>query len=374
MLVTKHGKSTWRRRSSLPAQDSSHTDSDPLVTIAIPTFNRATLLKDCILSALSQTYQNYEIIVSDNASMDDTQKVLQQFRCRKLRVLRQKKNIGLLPNWNACLAEARGEYILLVSDDDKISPWMLERSVALVRRDRQIPIVVALYDIFFPDVARVWKPHIPLKTGIWNGIDILEELLKLGILAGLSTYMIRTETLRAMGGFPLEHPHSADMAVWAPLLFTGKAGFVNEICGTLRKPINAGETSRLTIDLRLNDGQMVTNDLINLADRSIKDPKKRERIKMLCKRFFARSVFSNLFQYRREGAKLADVLPRIWQWRAKLKNVGVSFILISAASLTTFFLPTRMVAWFRRFRRTYQNGSTWKSSKRLPYASMRFLD
>ena len=98
----------------------------PLVTIAIPTFNRARLLKDCILSALSQTYQHFEIVVSDNASTDETVEVLRQFRDRRLRVIRQRSNIGMLPNWNACLAEAKGDYILFVSDDDRIAPWMLK--------------------------------------------------------------------------------------------------------------------------------------------------------------------------------------------------------------------------------------------------------
>jgi len=301
MLLTKHGKSTLVRRlsrsHSSPANRALNADRNPLVTIAIPTFNRSSLLKDCILSVLSQTYPNYEIIVSDNASTDDTQKVLQQFRGRKVRVVRQKKNIGLLPNWNACLAEAKGEYFLLVSDDDTISPWLLESSVDLVRRDRQIPIVIALSEVYFPDVERAWQPHSKLQTGIWDGVDILEELLKLPMLAGMSTYMFKTEALRAIGGFPADHPHAADRAVWANLLCAGKAGFVNKTCGSLRLQNSARETSRLSIDLRLSDSERVTNELINIADRSIKDPKTLERIKSLYKRYAARNVFLNLAQF-----------------------------------------------------------------------------
>ncbi|XIA62295.1 glycosyltransferase family 2 protein [Bradyrhizobium sp. TZ2] len=61
------------------------------MTIAIPTFNRAALLKDCVQSALSQTYTNIEVLVSDNASTDDTTKVLREFSDNRLRILRQKK-------------------------------------------------------------------------------------------------------------------------------------------------------------------------------------------------------------------------------------------------------------------------------------------
>src|SRR5437762_14022733 len=121
-----------------PAPSSSTPAADPLVTIAIPTFNRCAWLKDCVLSALAQTYRNFEIVVSDNASTDATQDVLREFQDPRLRVVKQPTNIGLIPNWNACLAAASGDFILFVADDDRISPRMLERCVGLVRSEPAI--------------------------------------------------------------------------------------------------------------------------------------------------------------------------------------------------------------------------------------------
>ena len=57
----------------------------------------------------AQTYPNIEVLVSDNASTDDTTKVLRELCDKRLRVMRQETNIGLLPNWNACVAAAKGE-------------------------------------------------------------------------------------------------------------------------------------------------------------------------------------------------------------------------------------------------------------------------
>src|SRR5450759_2852582 len=112
MTSTAHKSPSHRRKSCASSpRVALYASREPLLTIAIPTFNRAGMLKDCILSALSQTYKNFEVIVSDNASTDETQEVLKSFCDRRLRVVRQKTNIGLLPNWNACLAEASGEYI-----------------------------------------------------------------------------------------------------------------------------------------------------------------------------------------------------------------------------------------------------------------------
>ena len=118
--------------------------NDPLVTIAIPTFNRASWLRDCVRAALAQSYQRLEVVVSDNASTDETAAVLDEFSDRRLRVVRQRENIGPTPNWNACLAQAKGDYIVFLPDDDRISPWLLERCIALIRSEPQIPVIMAL--------------------------------------------------------------------------------------------------------------------------------------------------------------------------------------------------------------------------------------
>ena len=92
-----------------------------LVTIAIPTFNRADGNLICALqSAISQTYKNIEIIVSDNCSSDDTEQVVKQFKDPRLQYVRHPENIGANANFNFCLSQAKGDYFLLLHDDDLI--------------------------------------------------------------------------------------------------------------------------------------------------------------------------------------------------------------------------------------------------------------
>lgn len=93
----------------------------PLVTIAIPTYNRAhTYLRPCLESALAQTYSNVEILVSDNGSTDGTQAFVQSYEDVRLRYFRQPKNIPPNDNFNFCLKQARGDYFLLLLDDEQI--------------------------------------------------------------------------------------------------------------------------------------------------------------------------------------------------------------------------------------------------------------
>ena len=93
----------------------------PLVTIAIPTFNRAgSYLPRALASACHQTYGNLDILVADNASSDCTEDVVRAVGDRRVRYYRHPENIGSARNMNFCIDSSRGEYTLLLNDDDVI--------------------------------------------------------------------------------------------------------------------------------------------------------------------------------------------------------------------------------------------------------------
>lgn len=106
----------------------------PLVSIGLPTYNRAASLRRSLASALGQTYPNLELIISDNASTDDTEAVCLEAARRDGRVkyLRQPSNQGAVKNFRAVLAEARGEYFMWLGDDDWLdSSYVAECARAL---------------------------------------------------------------------------------------------------------------------------------------------------------------------------------------------------------------------------------------------------
>jgi glycosyltransferase involved in cell wall biosynthesis len=104
--------------------------SGPKVTIAIPTLNRAEYLRLALASALAQTYDEVEVLVSDNASQDHTAEVLASFSENpRLRVIRQERTLSMVENWNVCVSAATGEYFLLLSDDDLLEPEAIAQLV-----------------------------------------------------------------------------------------------------------------------------------------------------------------------------------------------------------------------------------------------------
>ena len=123
--------------SAFGYQDALTTQ--PLITIAIPTRNRASLLKECVRSALAQTYSNIEVLVSDNASTDNTSAMLKSIQDPKLRVLTNLENIGIFGNFNRCLREAAGEYFILLPDDDALHPTFVERCIRLLQEEPGLP-------------------------------------------------------------------------------------------------------------------------------------------------------------------------------------------------------------------------------------------
>ena len=336
----------------------------PRITIAIPTYNRAAWLHGCVASALSQTYPNFEVLVSDNASTDETPDVLKSFDDPRLRVVRQASNIGLMPNWNACIAEARGDYIVFVPDDDRISPWMLARCVDLLTQDPQLVMVVALNDLHLTEENRTLPParSRTLATGIHDGSAILLEYLKGELSVQLCTLMMRTDLLRKDGGFASDWPYGGDTAAWGCTLMTGRAGLVNESCGTFAWH-DESASSRYSIDDRLDSGRKFVAAIDEAADRHVADPKLRAQIKRQARRYVGGDIVGALASYRKNRAPLIKVLPLIWQSRREIWDSAASLsdLRSLARPLAIILLPAFVSRFVSRVKQCMRNSAASSS-------------
>src|SRR3989338_6956363 len=102
-----------------------------LVSIGLPVYNGGApnKLPRTLASLLAQTYTNIELIISDNASTDDTEVICREHAVRdsRIRYVRQERNITQIPNVEFVMRQARGEYFMLASDDDWWHPEFVER-------------------------------------------------------------------------------------------------------------------------------------------------------------------------------------------------------------------------------------------------------
>ena len=111
-------------------------DTPPLITILIPTYNRAHYLRQAIQSALAQTYAPLEILVLDNASTDDTPSIAAEFTQEpRVRYLRSEVNGGITGNWRRGIEATRGEFFCLLHDDDTLEPEFIARLALPLQAD-----------------------------------------------------------------------------------------------------------------------------------------------------------------------------------------------------------------------------------------------
>lgn len=118
-------------------------NNSPLVTIAIPTCNREILLARAISSAQMQTYQNIEIVISDNESSDGTESLCEDLATQdgRIRYTRQPKNLGGAGNFNWLLSHASGEYFMWLGDDDWLDANYVESCLSLLLKDSCLAFV-----------------------------------------------------------------------------------------------------------------------------------------------------------------------------------------------------------------------------------------
>src|SRR5262245_56958036 len=103
--------------------------AEPKVSICIPTHNAEPFMERTLRSVLAQTFEDYEIVLSDDGSEDATLAVARGFDDPRLRIVHSEPGRGAGANWNHALGEARGQYVKLLCQDDVIYPSCLEQQV-----------------------------------------------------------------------------------------------------------------------------------------------------------------------------------------------------------------------------------------------------
>lgn len=190
---------------------TAHRASDdvPLVSVIIPTFNRAGLLARAIDSVLSQTFASLELIVVDDGSTDATDALLARYGAR-LTVVRQP-NRGVSAARNSGVARARGEWIALLDSDDEWLPDKLDRQVAYCAQHPET-VICQTEELWIRNGVRVNPKQRHAKVG---GM-IFEQCLPL-CLVSPSAVMLRRSLLTAVGGFDERLPACEDYDLWLRL-------------------------------------------------------------------------------------------------------------------------------------------------------------
>lgn len=184
------------------ATDQRQSD---LVSVIIPTHNRAGLLPRAIRSVLAQTYANLECIIVDDASTDNTPQVVRQFADERLVYLRHETNRHVSAARNTGLAQAKGDFIAFLDDDDEWLPTKLEKQISLLQQALPSVGLIHCWMDYYNSKGELVKAHHPTSRG-----NVFARLLAAHSIGGTPTFLIRREVLETVGGFDESLPVGND--------------------------------------------------------------------------------------------------------------------------------------------------------------------
>jgi glycosyltransferase involved in cell wall biosynthesis len=125
----------------------------PTLSVVVPTRNRAQTLRHCLRTITSQTYPNLQIVVSDNASADNTAEVVSSFADPRITYLRTPRSLSMTDNWNFGLSAATGDFITFIGDDDGFIPDGIATGMRLLLQTGRPALTWRKLDYHWPDHA-----------------------------------------------------------------------------------------------------------------------------------------------------------------------------------------------------------------------------
>lgn len=223
--------------------------SSPQVWICIPTFNGDIFLEAAIISALAQTYSNFQILIADDDSSDQTVAIAQKFQQSNARIrLIQHQRLGLVENWNFCIEQSLQsadppKYIKFLCQDDLLSPNCLAEMVEAAEQSDQIGMVFSRRDLvgevspdleWLRDLTDNWHNLQPLQTGL----DLLSDrnLLKPpdNKFGEPSNVLIRTQVFQTIGKFDPNFRQYCDLEMWWRICAHYQVAFVPQCLSSFR--------------------------------------------------------------------------------------------------------------------------------------------
>lgn len=202
-------------------------DSEPLISVCIPAFNGEEFIVQTVESVLNQSLTDFELIISDDRSTDQTLVLVKGLADRRIRLVQNESNVGMGENWNRSLSHARGKYVKLLGQDDLLHPECLSRQAAVLDSPANSGVVLTVCNrnVINASGRTVLRRPFPFGPGIVSGSKLLRACTRggLNLIGEPVVGLFRREALTKTTLRHFSNPYLLDLGLWADLLQHGRA-------------------------------------------------------------------------------------------------------------------------------------------------------
>jgi glycosyltransferase involved in cell wall biosynthesis len=236
----------------------------PKVSVCIPTYNYGRFVADAIESVLGQTFSDFELLVVDNCSTDNTRELVENYTRRDARVAYfcNEANLGMVGNWNRCLEHASGEYVKILCADDLLVPTCLGRQVIELEKNPEVVLVTCARQVTTADLIPIKELRYAESYTVVSGADAIRMCFTEGNLIGEPTAVLFRR--KAAGrGFDMRYRQLVDQEMWFHLLEQGSFAFLPEALCMFRQHDEQATNSNITSLALVDDEFLIYNQYGN---------------------------------------------------------------------------------------------------------------
>lgn len=274
----------------------------PKVSVCIPTYNSAHSLGCAIQSVLNQSFEDFELVISDNASMDNTEALVNSYHDKRIKYICNNENIGMYPNFNKCIEASNGQYIKFLCSDDWFQPNLLEAFIAVINDEPKVGLVVCTQKWVNAKGEFIrYAKRFP-QNKIMKGEEAFRDFLLRGNGgASPSSVMVKRECFEQVGIFKNINQcgWGNDWEMWLRILSKYEFAYLAEPLVYIRRHEDSGTTSICDQDLDIQSDYKALEYVFQNAEDvyfPIDRRTKRRALMRIGQRAFSRSV-----QYTRQG-------------------------------------------------------------------------
>lgn len=306
-------------------------DVQEKVSIVIPTYNRAELLKEAVKSLQNQTYGNIEIIIVDDCSVDGTEETVKSIGDSRITYLKHEVNKGGGEARNTGIRHASGEYIGFLDSDDQWEPDKLAKQMAVFQKQTDVGVVYTGMKVYQGDY--LVKEVIPKYQG-----GLLSKLIESNCIYTTSSILVKRPLLKEAGGFDSSLPSCQDWDLYIRLAQITRFGFVED--SSVLYYLHPGERISTNVDSVIRGHMQIYHNYKELAKEQGKDTFQKFSIKI------AKTIFRvGMIKQDKDTINLARRI--LVDGLARTESTGKNLVLYG----TTFMNRRVLLFMYRQFEK-----------------------